>query len=120
MRPSTADRPLSRQGRGLFKYQEISEKNRSLSCLLVREGRHAAGPLDASKGRAPRICCSPAGSLVPIEDQRETPSLSLRLRSVRRFCGHANGTRTRSNRVQLCSTRVRSSFDHQENSKVAL
>ena len=42
---------------------------------------------------------------------KETPSLSLRLRSVPRFSGLANATRTRSNRVRVCSTRVRSLFD---------
>lgn len=54
------------------------------------------------------------------ERNGETPSLSLRLRSVRRFSGLANATRTRSNTVRVCSTRVRSSFDHQEKSKLAL
>jgi hypothetical protein len=52
--------------------------------------------------------------------QGETPSLSLRLMSVRRVSGRANATRTRSNRVRVCSTRVRSSFDHHQQSKLAL
>ena len=43
--------------------------------------------------------------------ERETPSLSLRLRPVRRFSGLANAARTKSNTVRVCSTSVLSSFD---------
>lgn len=42
---------------------------------------------------------------------KETPSLSLGLRSVRSVFGLANAAHTKSNRVRVCSTPVRFLYD---------
>jgi hypothetical protein len=46
--------------------------------------------------------------------ERETPSLSLRLRSVHTVRSPANATRKKSNRIRGCSNWVRSSFERLE------